>query len=80
MDKLFPFPLLQLMTSDILHTYQPSREIQGFYIEYRYFLAKSRDFESIYVVIDILLNVIDAKYMDNLLQKYLKHVFYDFYD
>ena len=51
-----------------------SREIQGFYPESRDFLAKSRDLESIYVVIDILLNAIEAKCMDNLLQKSFKHV------
>ena len=42
---------------------------RGFYPEPRDFLAKSRDFESIYVVIDILLNAIEAKCMNNLLQK-----------
>ena len=62
------------------HTYQPSRdawiiqEIQGFYTQSRDSLAKSRDLESIYVVIDILLNAIEAKCMDNILQKSLKHV------
>ena len=50
-----------------------SREIQGFYPEPRDFLAKSRDFESIYVVIDILLNAIEAKCMNNLLKKSFKY-------